>query len=111
MSWVFNPPNCSSTCFNDNDGGFDDYADNSNDITMIVMLMIMELKKEFSNPPKSSSRSHMCSNKPDALGLHVGFPQCRKNGKNICYHRIIVQSVKVVKGFTGISNEGRCKNT
>ena len=71
MSLAFNPPNCSSTCFNDNDGGFDDYADNSNDITMIVMLMNMELKKEFSNPPKSSSRSHMCSNKPDALGLHV----------------------------------------
>ena len=71
MSWVFNPPNSSSTCSNDNDSGFDDYADNSNDITMIVMLMIMELKKEFSHPPKSSSCSHMCSNKPDALGLHV----------------------------------------
>ena len=71
MSWVFNPPNCSSTCSSDNDGGFDDHADNSNDIAMVVMLMIMELKKEFSNPPKSSSCSHMCSNKPDALGLHV----------------------------------------
>ena len=67
MSWVFNPPNCSHYNYD----GFDDYADNSNGITMIVMLMIMELKKEFSHPPKSSSRSHMCSNKPDALGLHV----------------------------------------
>ena len=67
MSWVFNPPNCSSTC--SNDGGFDDYAVGSDDKTMV--LMMMELKKEFSNPPKSSSRSHMCSNKPDAPGLHV----------------------------------------
>ena len=99
MSWVFNPPNCSSTCSNDNDGGFDDYADNSNDITMIVMLMIMELKKEFSNPPKSSSRSHMCSNKPDALGLHVASLNVGKGAayrvKTFATNRFLVPSVQV----------------